>query len=87
MCVFLVASVWANEASEVQTVYPSAYGAPLTYTVPAPIQYKYVPKEVDIEIKPFRQLRVFDPCMYKCAETCENPKSIKCSSKCRSWCA
>lgn len=36
--------------------YPYAFGAPLTYTVPAiqPIQYKYVPKEYEVEVKSFQ---------------------------------
>lgn len=34
--------------------YAYHYGAPLTYTVPAPVQYKYVPKEVEIEVKTFQ---------------------------------
>merc|ERR1712109_43821 len=60
VCVALVASVFGDEAAEAPKAvlpalyghpfaYPHVYGAPLTYTVPAPIQYKYVPKEVEIE--------------------------------------
>merc|ERR1711997_1154338 len=38
--------------------YPYAYGhgalAPAAYTIPSPVQYKYVPKEVEIEVKTFQ---------------------------------
>merc|ERR1739844_820870 len=38
--------------------YPYAYGhgalAPATYAIPSPVQYKYVPKEVEIEVKTFQ---------------------------------
>merc|ERR1712026_209434 len=67
VCFALVASVFADEemaAEAPKAVLPAAlpfnyYGlpyayhhaAPVTYTLPAPIQYKYVPKEVEIEVK------------------------------------
>merc|ERR1711978_705640 len=70
VCFALVASVFADEemaAEAPKAVLPAAspfnyYGlpyayhhaAPLTYTVPAPIQYKYVPKEVEIEVKTYK---------------------------------
>merc|ERR1711990_1085310 len=38
--------------------YPYAYGhgalAPAAYTIPSPVQYKYVPKEVEIEVKTYQ---------------------------------
>ena len=34
--------------------YPYGVHHPLTYTVPQPIQYKYVPKEVEIEVKSYQ---------------------------------
>merc|ERR1712213_278943 len=70
VCFALVASVFADEemaADAPKAVLPAAlpfnyYGlpyayhhaAPVTYTLPAPIQYKYVPKEVEIEVKSFQ---------------------------------
>merc|ERR1712047_71924 len=68
VCVALVASVLGDEmeaAPEAQkVVLPALYGNPwaypygvhhpLTYTVPQPIQYKYVPKEVEIEVKSYQ---------------------------------
>merc|ERR1711976_118533 len=65
VCVALVASVLGDEmeAEAPKPVvlpgyygYPYAHGLgnPLTYTLPAPVQYKYVPKEVPIEVKTFQ---------------------------------
>merc|ERR1712127_121056 len=38
--------------------YPYAYGhgalAPAAYTIPSPVQYKYVPKDVEIEVKTYQ---------------------------------
>merc|ERR1711990_865418 len=38
--------------------YPYAFGhgalAPAAYTIPSPVQYKYVPKEVEIEVKTYQ---------------------------------
>merc|ERR1712194_227510 len=34
--------------------YPYAYGHGAAYTIPSPVQYKYVPKEVEIEVKTYQ---------------------------------
>merc|ERR1711971_82297 len=38
--------------------YPYAYGhgalSPAAYTIPSPVQYKYVPKDVEIEVKTYQ---------------------------------
>merc|ERR1712026_9028 len=79
VCFALVASVFADEemaAEAPKAVLPAAlpfnyYGlpyayhhaAPVTYTLPAPIQYKYVPKEVEIEVKSFQPEVVATGCV------------------------
>jgi len=65
VCFALVAVAFGEEekaAEAPKAVLPLAYGLPyayhhpLTYTIPAiqPIQYKYVPKEVEIEVKSYQ---------------------------------
>ena len=86
MCVALVASVLADEALEAQkVVLPALYGQPwpyfyathqpVVYTVPAPIQYKYVPKEVEIEIKTY--LRTKRECVNACVQTCDKAREAQ----------
>ena len=84
MCVALVASVLADEAPEAQKVvlpalyghpwpYPYATHHPVAYTLPGPIQYKYVPKEVEFEIKTYNS----NNCMNKCLVLCQYREARK----------
>merc|ERR1712203_660616 len=69
VCFSVVAVVLAAEENEAPAAvlpalgypyaaYPYAYGhgalAPAAYTIPSPVQYKYVPKEVEIEVKTYQ---------------------------------
>merc|ERR1712172_377615 len=67
VCFSVVAVALANEEAPAAVLpalgypyaaYPYAYGhgalAPAAYTIPSTVQYKYVPKEVEIEVKTFQ---------------------------------
>merc|ERR1739844_423430 len=67
VCFSVVAVALANEEAPAAVLpalgypyaaYPYAYGhgalAPAAYTIPSPVQYKYVPKEVEIEVKTYQ---------------------------------
>merc|ERR1712172_140520 len=67
VCFSVVAVALANEEAPAAVLpalgypyaaYPYAYGhgalAPAAYTIPSPVQYKYVPKDVEIEVKTYQ---------------------------------
>merc|ERR1739838_559325 len=62
VCFSVVAVALADEEAPAAVLpalgYPYAFGhgalAPATYAIPSPVQYKYVPKEVEIEVKTFQ---------------------------------
>merc|ERR1712194_583150 len=66
VCFSVVAVVFADEEAPAAVLpalgypyafggaYPYAYGHGAAYTIPSPVQYKYVPKEVEIEVKTYQ---------------------------------
>ena len=87
MCVALVASVLADEVPEAQKVVLPALAYPYAdhHPVPGPMQYKYVPKEVEIESRAFG---FSDECYSYCVDqTCGDRPTKKCMNSCIQGCA